>query len=434
MRLKRSLQVVPSNTRWMLGDRLVSIPLLVFAMGIVARYLGPEQFGQLSFALSIVTVFSPIVGLGLNRILMRELVKGPDEAPRLVGTAFVLRLITALIAFLLLVAGSPYLGHIVPAVLLVVVGLQLFGEPLLTFYEYAQARERVRGCILNALCGRILSVGLRVLMVLFHAPLTVFGAGQASERILPSIGYGFVQFYRFRKFDEYFSFDKNAAKQFLGEAWLVVLAGLAFFLYQRIDQIMIGSLSSSRELGLYSLSARLYEPVVSVFSLIALSVYPRLTKSYFECRSDYWSEFRLYSSLFSLCGILLLTGSLVLGRPVLFLLFGSSFLDTFPILMVHMASCWLMLNAAFRSGHINTIQGNKYLMLGNFAGVLLNLVLNMVAIPRYGAMGAAVTSLLSQYGSLYVFNLFFPGLRPLFLELHATLVPVFQITRFFNRR
>ena len=82
------------NTSWLFGEKILRMVVGLFVGVWVARYLGPEQFGLFSYAQSFVGLFTAIAGLGLDSIIVRELVKDESKRDALLGTAFRLKLIS----------------------------------------------------------------------------------------------------------------------------------------------------------------------------------------------------------------------------------------------------------------------------------------------------------------------------------------------------
>ena len=80
-----------ANTSWLLGERVLRMAISLFVGIYVARYLGPESFGFLSYALSFVLLFSSLASFGLDDILVRELVRRPEHRNKLLGTVFWLK-------------------------------------------------------------------------------------------------------------------------------------------------------------------------------------------------------------------------------------------------------------------------------------------------------------------------------------------------------
>ena len=90
------------NTSWVLIEKIIRFTVGLFVGVWVARYLGPERFGLLSYAQSFVGLFTVIASLGLDGIVVRELVKNNNLNDEIIGTAFWLKLIAAFGVLLLL--------------------------------------------------------------------------------------------------------------------------------------------------------------------------------------------------------------------------------------------------------------------------------------------------------------------------------------------
>ena len=86
-----------ANTSWLLGERILRMAISLFVGIYVARYLGPERFGLLSYSLSFVLLFSSLASFGLDDILVRELVQSPENRKNLLGTVFWLKVCGALV-------------------------------------------------------------------------------------------------------------------------------------------------------------------------------------------------------------------------------------------------------------------------------------------------------------------------------------------------
>src|SRR6202011_928766 len=94
-----------SNIGWLFADRLVRQGLGLLVLIWMARYLGPTQFGVFNYATAYVALVWSFTDLGLPSIGVRNLVKNPDEAPRILGTAFFLRVGAVVLAWNAAIAG-----------------------------------------------------------------------------------------------------------------------------------------------------------------------------------------------------------------------------------------------------------------------------------------------------------------------------------------
>src|SRR5512139_3639567 len=93
------LQNVVSNTGWQFTDNILRMGVGLFVGIWLARYLGPEKFGIFSYALAFVALFSPLASLGLDDIVVRNLVRDPYSREETLGTAFLLKLASGVLSF-----------------------------------------------------------------------------------------------------------------------------------------------------------------------------------------------------------------------------------------------------------------------------------------------------------------------------------------------
>src|SRR5262249_6022839 len=97
---RHNLQALIANSGWLLADRIIRMLVGFFVTAWIARYLAPKLFGQLNYAIAFVALFNAIATLGLDGIVVRELVRHPEKKDEILGSAFVLKLIGGAGAFI----------------------------------------------------------------------------------------------------------------------------------------------------------------------------------------------------------------------------------------------------------------------------------------------------------------------------------------------
>ena len=96
-----NLKQAIDNSGWLLFDKALRMGINLVISVLMARKLGPTQYGQLSYAFSLVALFSPIAALGLEGIVVRNLIMGKDPPSLILGNAIILRLIGSILAIFL---------------------------------------------------------------------------------------------------------------------------------------------------------------------------------------------------------------------------------------------------------------------------------------------------------------------------------------------
>ena len=99
------------NTSWLFFEKILRMFVGLFVGIWVARYLGPERFGLFLYAQSFVGLFTAIATLGLDSIVVRELVKDETKAIEIIGTAFYLKLMGTILTLLILAVATYFTSN-----------------------------------------------------------------------------------------------------------------------------------------------------------------------------------------------------------------------------------------------------------------------------------------------------------------------------------
>ncbi len=228
-----------ANTSWLFAGRIVQMIVGLFVGVYVARHLGPSQFGLLSYAMAFVGLFSVIASLGLDSIVVRELVKTPQKMNELLGTAFFLKIIGAILMFGAIIIGMRFSGNDGFTNLLVIIIafsyiFQAFSVIDLNFQAAVQSRYVVRAQFVQLIVSSVISLFL----IWIGASLLWFAiVGIISAAVL---ALGLVWNY-LQSGGRIFAwkFKLAIAKALLKDSWPLILAGVSVMLYMKIDQIMI---------------------------------------------------------------------------------------------------------------------------------------------------------------------------------------------------
>jgi polysaccharide transporter, PST family len=409
------------NAAWLVGDKLLRMGAGVAVGAWVARYLGPAQFGSLSYAMALVALLTGIASMGLPEILLRDLVRHPEQRRSLMASALLLRLggglaviAISLIAMAVLRPGD---GDGLILVLIVAIG------PLALAFDVVdvgfQAQTRVRSVILLRNAAFAVTALLRVLAILSGAALPLFAALTTLEFVVAAalmtmaaqrqgLGFGIGDV------------SRATMRRLIGESWPLLLRGIAVGVYFRVDQILVGQLLGDEAVGRYAVAVRLSEIWNLIPVAIMAAVAPSLVASQAVSRETYERQLvRLMRVLgWGSAGFAVLIG---LAAPLLIgLLFGPAYAAAVPVLALH---AWAAVAVA-----LGTVSATWLINMGlarhglwqALAGGIVSVGLNLLLIPRLGIVGAALVQVASQAVSAVLMNAVFPATRPLFrLQLRA---------------
>lgn len=407
------LRRTAGSAAWLLADRLLRLVGGLLVGLWVARHLGPADFGRYNFALALSLLVAALTTLGLDSILVRELVRRPEREPELLGTALLLRLLGGLTAQLVAVAAAAALrpadGQI--AALTAVIGLAGVLQASLVVDLWFQARVAARDAVLARTLAFLLAALLRVGLIVAGAPLLAFAAAYVAEALL---GAAAVLAAYTRRGGRPLAWRPSLerARRLLADSWPLILGGLLVNAYLRIDQVMLGQLRGDAELGVYSGAVRLAEVLPLVSAALIAATLPAVVAARERDPALYAERLRrLYALVVAIgyAGALLAT---LVARPLVDLLLGPDFAEAAPQLIVlAWAGVFVGLGLA-RSSFLTAENYTRQHLASVAAGCAANVGLNWLLIPPLGGLGAALASLVAYWLAVHGACFLIPALRP----------------------
>ena len=359
----------------------------------VARYLGPAQFGLFSYAVAFAALFSSIAKLGLDSIMVRDLVREPAQRDIYMGTAFWLKL-----------AGS--------LAMLGVIGIAL---------QLTTSDSTTRLYIFIIASGAIFQPFEVVDFYFQSKVLSRFVIVSLIDQI--TLAATLYLAYRYQKIGMYFKhFNRHVAKKLLIDSWPLVLSGLAVMIYMRTDQIMIKEMLGEKEVGLYSAATRISEIWYFVPILITNSIFPAIL----NVKKDspkYLFRLRVLFSVLVWIGILVAAITVFIYDWLIIFLYGQDYQQAGQVLMIHIwGGIFVALGAASGSWFVSE-NLQRYALYRTLLGASVNIALNFALIPKYGILGAAIGTVVAQSVAALFFDiltaktrvLFFTKLKSIFL-------------------
>jgi O-antigen/teichoic acid export membrane protein len=406
-RVSSTLRGIITNTGWLFGLKILRILFSLFLAAWVARYLGTERYGVLQYSVAFVALFSPLAILGLQGIVVRDIVRAPEERDEILGTTFILRLAGGLTGFVLVLFLIYAVRKDDPLVRLVtgVTALTLFLQAFDTIDMWFQSQVKSKYTVIAKSVALTVANLVRIAAILMGAPVTIFAVTLVVDVIIS--GWGLVTAYRSQGHRlRSWRFSIARAKNLLGQSWTLVLSGALAIIYFKIDQVMLGEMSGESEVGVYATAARISEIWYFIPTAIATSVFPTLIKAKSRGEGIYYARLQqLYDFLAGL-GLAVAVFFTFTSDRLIVIVFGEQYAAAGPILSVHIwAGVFIFLKVALNRWLLN--EGRlKFLFISSSLGAAVNVALNLFLIPRHGGMGAAVATVIS-YAMASLFACFF---------------------------
>ena len=394
---RHGLQAILGNSAWQVADKIVRVGVALFVGLWVARYLGPYRFGQLNYAVALVSVFGAIANLGLDAIVIRELVKFPERKDALLGSTFVLKLVGASLTLLIVTVLVSILrpGDKLSLLLTVLIAGGCFCQSI-PIDLYFQSKVQAKYIVLSANGGFLLMALAKVILILIGAPLAAFAWAAFFELVLAAVFILIAYTLRHQSIWKWkCSFQDMLS--LLRESWPLIFTGISVMISMRVDQVIIGQLLNDSEVGLYSAAVRLSELWYFIPVSIAASTYPALVESKKRDEELYYRRLQqLYNMLVSL-GIVVAIVTTFLAGPLVRLMYGPAYAaSSAPLRILIWSGVAVSFGCAWSNWMI--LEGRaKMLFCFQLTGAIVNILLNLILIPRLGIIGSALATLISYW-------------------------------------
>lgn len=408
--MKSKENVVLKNISWATFDKILFLAISFIISVVLSRYLGPEQNGNYSYIIAFNSLFSAFATLGLERIIVKELSTEKTYTQEdILGTGIALQVFGSGFVFALSIMVTSIVGvtkYI--RVLCIVMSLSYVFQALSPFRYWYQAKYKINKivkidfiCKFSFLIVRLIGIFYRLDVAGF---ILIYLAETACQYVLI--------FYRF-----YFdhskvfvpTFNKKLAKFMIKSSWPLILGTLSSTIYMRMDQMMIEGYLGAYQLGIYSVAVKIAELWYFIPDAIGMSLLPLFSQ--LRDKKEIFEQYQKYFDVVTIISYIMSIGIFVFGKYFIVLAYGNEYKEAAKILAVHIWSGIFMSQAVVRSVYF-IVSGKTYLsLIVTSMGAVTNIFLNIVMIPRFGGIGAAIGTFISQVLYGYISSFLIKDLR-----------------------
>lgn len=404
---------VIKNAGWLVGDKLFTMLIGVFVTAIIARYFGPEKFGQYNYALSFVALFTTFSTLGLETLTVKSILDKDYDEGTVLCTSLVLRVIGGV--FLTIVA-TVIIRIIEPNdqnlhVLVLIMSLAMVIKALEVIEYWIQAHQKAKLSSIIRMGAYIISAGLKLSLVFLKGNIVHYAIIYMFDAVIIGIGL-IVAYFRNKEVNTKWKFDLKYAKNILSQSWYLILSGLMVTLYMKIDQVMLGAMMPTKlEVGVYSAAVQVASMWYFVPMAIIVSFKPVIMGKKKTSEESYTYSVQMLYTIVTWLSIAFGVFILIFSNFIIDILYGSDFSKAASILSISIwAGTFAMIGTASSTWLV--CEGlHKYNTIFVFSGAVSNVVLNLLLIPSLGGYGAAIATLVSQFITNVVTPTFFKETR-----------------------
>lgn len=387
---------VIKNASWIIGCKIAQSAINLVISMISARYLGPSNFGLINYASSIVAFVLPIMQLGLSKTLVQDLIERPDREGQVLGTALLMNVISAFVCMLgvfsfLSIANA---GEPLTIAVGVLYSFSLLFQATEIMQYWFQAKLLSKYTSISSLIAYVVVAGYKIFLLVTQKDVKWFAVSNSIDFIIISVML-LVVYHKLG--NQRMSFSFELGREMLNRSKHYILSAMMVTVFAQTDRIMLKLMLNETQTGYYSAAVACVGVTGFVFQAVIDSARPLILEEknnagpLFEARM---SKLYCVITYMSLAQSVVMT---VFAKPIILVLYGEDYLNSVIPLMIVVWYSTFSYFGAVRNIWILAENKQKYLWIINLSGALLNVTVNFILIPFYGAVGAAIASLLTQF-------------------------------------
>lgn len=404
-------KIILNNLSWLFFDKFIRI-FGGLVIGIwIARYLGPHDFGVLNYALAFTAFFMVFIKLGLDQIIIREIVKKPKLTPYFLGTAFGLKLVGSMVALLAVYLSLIYIEmDSIKKIIIFILSAGFIFQAIDVVDYFYQAKVLSKYTVIARNTAFIFSSALKVYFILYEYSVIYFALASVIELIIA----GLFLIIIYKKTNGYISqwrYSHKIAIRFLKLSWPLALSVFLISIHMKIDQVMIGEMLNAEQVGIYSVAVRLAEFWIFLPGILVSTLMPYFVNLREQNKELYhYRLMQLYSLMFWM-GVFVGIITTIFGEDIIKLLFGVAYIGAYEALVFNIWNGIFISQAIARGMWMISENLQKYRLYNNVIAVALNITVNILLIPTLGITGAALATLVTQALTTWVFSFLWRPLR-----------------------
>lgn len=398
------------NAGWLIFGKIIQMGINFFVGILTARYLGPGNYGLISYAAAYTTFFFSICTLGINSIIVKEFIDNPSREGEVLGTSLILKGLSSIFSAIVIIGISFILdsGEPITKIVVILYTFSLIFQIFDVFNYWFQSRLQAKYTAIASLIAYSITAIYKVVLLMTGQPVTLFALSMSIDYI--SIALILVYFYK-KEGGSKLSFSLKYGKLLLKKSYHFILPGLMVAIYGQTDKMMLKHMINESEIGYYATAVSLCSVWCFVLSAIIDSMNPTIMKLYQEDKKNFIKYNKILYFIVFYISIIVSIIFTILGKLIIQMLFGEAYLPTVaPLRIITWYTAFSYLGVA-RNVWVVCKDKQRYLKYLYCSSAILNVVLNIIFIPKYGAVGAAFASLISQISTVIIVPFFIKELR-----------------------
>lgn len=399
------------NASWLIGGKIAQMALSFFISILTARYLGPGNYGTISYANAYVAFFTSLCTLGINSVIIKDFVEKPEEQGKAIGTALIMRSISSFLSAIMIMCIVNVVDHDEPTVIMVTAlcSISLLFQVFDTFNYWFQSRYESKITSIATFIAYAATALYRVVLLVLHKDVEWFAFATSVDYIV----LGIFLFFSYKKYNgPKLSFSLEKAKSLIGRSYHYILSGMMVAIYGQTDKLMLKQMLDASSVGYYSLAATLNLMWVFVLQAIIDSMYPTIMRMHEQDKEEFDKKNRQLYAIVIYVSIVVAICFVVFAPFIIKILYGDAYMPAVETLRIITWYTIFSYLGVARNAWIVCENKQKYLKYMYLSATFINIALNYIMIPIWGASGAAFASLTTEVCTSIVLPYFIKDMRP----------------------
>jgi len=423
-------QTIFKNTFWISLSSGIGKLLRMILIIYIARILGATEYGKFTFALAFISVFVFLFDLGISTILTREFSRN-KEREREFSSLLSLKILFGFGSLILIGIISFFITSDIEIqkmiwILALFSFVSQFPE---IFYAFLRARQRMEYEAWTNIFQASVILLFGFLVIIYFPSLKNISYSYLFAAVVSVIP--FLVFFHWKIFPLKLSFETGIWKSFLVESWPLALISVFSLLYGYFDSITMGFLGQITQTGWYNAALKIINIVLIPTGIVALCFYPVLSKFSKESKERFQKVYDHLIETMIFLSLPIVVGGWILAPKIIELVYGQDYLNSilaFQILLI-------MAGFSFLAVSLNQVliaadQQKKFLLIA-ITGATINIILNLILIPKFSLNGAAISSVVTYFFVLllsFYFTSRFTSIKPINFKFFLSfLIAIFSV-------
>lgn len=398
------------NTGWIILEKIIQMIIQLLVGLVSVRYLGPKNYGTISYIGSFIALFNSISTLGLGGVVIKHLIDEPEKSGEIVGTSILMRIVSStisIIGILLMIFVAEngdrnllFLGILQSASLI------FMSFEIIDFWFQSKLNSKYVS-ITKTIATIVVSIW-KIYLLMTSKTLSYFAFSTTLQYIVISI---LLMYLYYKQDGKIMKVSIERAKYLISESYHFILSGMMVVVYSQMDKIMIGNMIDKEQVGIYTAASN----IPSMYSFIFLSIINSARPLILDFRKISYSKYlksikQLYSALIWI-GIFIAITIFFTRNIMMYLLYGKEYMLGTTVLAISAWSDIFSILGTARGIWVVSENKGKYVKKYLFWGAVINIILNSIFIPKYGINGAAIATLITQITTCIIAPMFYKETR-----------------------